>query len=173
MTSGSANLAEDGLEEALRRANRARAVPVFLLTAVDSLGEFHGLAVTSCGELPGVRPALMVAINRSASAWPAVLQSKQFCLNGLHVDQVDLLDPFCHPHQRERRFRGDGWDVGPGGLPWLRTALSNLFCEIAAIHFHGEHALCIGNIFAAVAADETCAGEPLIWRNGAALRLRQ
>lgn len=159
------------LEEVLRRAKRSTAVSVSLLTTHDEYGRFSGLAVTSFAQLSNMPPAMMVSMDRNASTYPILVSTRAFCLNMIHSGQIEVFAPFCRSDRRAHRFSATDWKVGAEGLPYLESALINLFCVVDEIHAFGDHAAFFGRIVAAMATRNADGADPLIWRNGAAIRL--
>lgn len=77
----------------------------------------HGIAVTTAVPFSTYRPAMIVAVKHSASAYPAILDSNYFCLNQIAADEIDLLDRFSRSDRRTSRFATGCWSVGPFCLP--------------------------------------------------------
>lgn len=158
--------------ESLRRALRGTAVTVSILTTRDRAGVNHGIAVTTAVPFSTHRPAMIVAVKHSASAYPAIRDSNYFCLNQIGADEIDLLDKFSRSDLRASRFSSGRWSLGPHSLPYLDTATTNYFCDVQGAHAHEDQTVFIGRIVG-VRLDDGASGlrEPLMWINGRAARL--
>jgi flavin reductase (DIM6/NTAB) family NADH-FMN oxidoreductase RutF len=167
------NQAEFG--EKLRKGFRASAISVSLLTTRDDEGRYHGLAVTSAAPLSMSLPSIMVAVNQSASAYPAIQDSCFFCLNHITSNDMELLDRFCRSDMRASRFASYAWRCGLHGLPYLETATSSFFCRVIGSHDYGDHTVFVGKIEGVWLKDHGAARDPapLIWMNGAPRRLAE
>jgi len=171
MTNATVVEADRDFAEKLRKSMRASAISVSLVTARDVDGSRHGMAVTSATSLSMDPPSMMVAINRSASSHPVIQRSGAFCLNLIHTGQMEMLDIFCRSDMRAVRFSSDEWKAGAYGLPYLDTAIANLFCRVEQAHDYGTHTVFFGRIEDIRTAAAIEAADPLIWINGAPAQL--
>lgn len=158
--------------DSLRMALRATAVNVSILTTRDRAGVNHGIAVTTAVPFSAYRPAMIVAVKHSASAYPAICDSSYFCLNQIAADDIDLLDRFSRSDLRSSRFTSGRWSVGPFDLPYLDSAMTSFFCDVQGAHAHEDQTVFIGRIggvrLGRKGPDER---DPLMWINGRAARL--
>jgi len=171
---GLALLCSDGdaeFSESLRTALRGTPVNVSILTTRDRAGVSHGLAVTTAVPFSTQRPAMIVAVKHSASAYPAIRDCSYFCLNQIAADEIDLLDRFSRSDLRSSRFATGRWSTGPHGLPYLDSATACFFCDVQGAHAHEDQTVFIGRIVG-VRLGRTDIGdsEPLMWVNGRAAR---
>lgn len=158
--------------ESLRKALRGTPVNVSILTTRDRAGVNHGLAVTTAVPFSTYRPAMIVAVKHSASAYPAICDCSYFCLNQIAADEFDLLDRFSRSDLRSSRFTSGRWSVGPFGLPYLDSAMTCFFCDVQGAHAHEDQTVFIGRIAGVrLGGDEAEERDPLIWINGRAARL--
>jgi len=158
--------------EKLRMALRGTPVNVSILTTRDRAGISHGLAVTTAVPFSTYRPAIIVAVKHSASAYPAIRDSSYFCLNQIAADEIDLLDRFSRSDLRAQRFASSRWSTGPHGLPYLDSATACFFCDVQGAHAHEDQTVFIGRIVGVRnSRDGNDQREPLIWINGGAARL--
>lgn len=158
--------------ESLRTALRGMPVNVSILTTRDRDGVNHGLAVTTAVPFSTHRPAMIVAVKHSASAYPAIRDRNYFCLNQIAADEIDLLDRFSRSDLRAQRFSTGRWSEGPYGLPYLDSATACFFCDVQGAHAHEDQTVFIGRIVGArIGGDGNDQREPLIWINGRAARL--
>ncbi len=158
--------------ENLRMALRGTPVNVSILTTRDRAGVSHGLAVTTAVPFSTYRPAIIVAVKHSASAYPAICDSSYFCLNQIAADEIDLLDRFSRSDLRASRFATGRWSTGLHGLPYLDSATACFFCDVQGAHAHEDQTVFIGRIVGVRnGRDGNDQREPLIWINGRAARL--
>lgn len=160
-------------DESIRRALRSTAVTVSLLTTRDSKGRYHGLAVTAAVPFSTQSPSIVVAVQRSASAYSAILEGGEFCLNQISSSDIELLDSFCRSDLRETRFSSPAWRPGHSGLPYLETANTSFFCKVRGAHNYDDQTIFVGKIEAIRLNERIALGDqaPLIWINGGPVRL--
>ena len=164
---------DSGFGDAVRRALRGSAVNVLLLTTRDRKGHCHGLAVTTAVPFCSKRPAMIVAVRQTASAYPAIRESGRFCLNQVSIDDMDLLNRFSRSDLRASRFTTSQWTEGPHGLPCLAQSALCFFCDVQGAHGHEDQTVFIGRIEAVrLAKGHPGPGRhPLVWINGRAAGL--
>ena len=161
--------ATETLTETFRASMRVFAGTVCLLTARDTQGGFHGMAVSSAGSLSMDPPSMMVAVNRGTSIHPVISQTGFFCLNLLVQRHAPLLERFSRSDLRDQRFAGDHWYAGRDGLPVLKGALAAHMCSVAQSHDFGTHTVFFGRVTAVeTQMIDSADTAPIIWLNGAA-----
>jgi flavin reductase (DIM6/NTAB) family NADH-FMN oxidoreductase RutF len=108
--------------------------------------DISGMTVTSVSSLSVDPPSLIVAINRSSSAWPLLKQCGFFGVNILNADQLDIAERFTGRTglKGADRFTGAEWITGASGVPLLVGALAALDCEVEDIVERHSHAIVIG-----------------------------
>jgi flavin reductase (DIM6/NTAB) family NADH-FMN oxidoreductase RutF len=155
------------VSEAFRASMRLVASSVSLVTARDADGEWHGMAVTSAGSLSMEPPSMMVAVNRTASIHPVILQTGRFTLNLIDESHSKLMEPFARSDMRHRRFVSDDWmAVGLGG-PVLKDALCSHVCSVAETHEFGTHTVFFGIVDDVILSDHKAQQPaPVLWLNG-------
>jgi len=121
-----------------------------------------GLAASAIIPVAMDPPSMLVSINRSASAHPAIVLAGQFCVNLLHVEQRDLVETFGSSALRDRRFESALWDLA-GDLPRLSSAAASICCRVRQRTVFGTHELFIGEV-TGIALDRSA--EPLAWLEG-------
>jgi flavin reductase len=137
--------------EALKSIWRGYAGTVTVIAT--SLGDQRvAMVVTSVTSVSLEPPALLVCVNKSASAHDALLERRAFTAAILSADNIDLGAHIARASQEERFQRGH-WDVvkteGPlNGLPIIRDAQANLFCEIDRVFEYGTHSLLVSRVAA-------------------------
>lgn len=155
------------VKESFRTSMRITAASVSLITATDSDGGYHGMAVTSAVSLSMDPPSMLVAVNRSASIHPIIMSSGRFCLNLMGDTHFDLLESFSRADLRDRRFLPEHWVEGPDGLPVLRGALASQVCSVADAHHYKTHTIFVGmveHVLLPTPTEERLV--PLVWMNG-------
>lgn len=155
------------ISEAFRASMRLVASSISLVTARDASGEWHGMAVTSAGSLSMEPPSMMVAVNRTASIHPVILQSGRFTLNLMDEAHAALLEPFARSDMRDQRFASDNWvEAGLGG-PVLKGALCSHVCTVAETHEFGTHTVFFGTVDDVILPDHPAqTPAPILWLNG-------
>jgi flavin reductase (DIM6/NTAB) family NADH-FMN oxidoreductase RutF len=156
------------LAEAFRAAMRGVASTVFLVTTRDEAGP-HGMAASAVISVSMEPPAMLVAVNRSASIGPVLGRTRQFCVNILAEEHDDVVAPFSDSSRRRERFSGEAWAMSEEGLPYLRSAQSALFCTVDAELEYGTHTLFVGRVVRVAAG---LGGSPLVWFKGGPAEIR-
>lgn len=147
-------------------------VNVSILTTQDRSGINHGLAVTTAVPFSTHRPAMIIAVKHSASAYPAIRDRNYFCLNQIAADEIELLDRFSRSDLRSQRFASGRWSEGPYGLPYLDNATACFFCDVQGAHAYEDQTVFIGRIVGVrLVSGDNDRRAPLIWLNGRAARL--
>lgn len=166
---------EPEFSEGLRSAMRGTPVNVSILTTRDRAGVRHGLTVTTAVPFSTYRPAIIVAVKHSASAYPAIRDRSYFCLNQITSGDIDLLDRFSRGELRSQRFSSSKWTDGPFELPYLESATACFFCDVQGAHAHEDQTVFIGRIVGVKRPRDDIEGidqrDPLIWINGRAARI--
>ena len=146
-----------------REGMRQLAAAVSII-ACASNGVRNGLTATAVMSLSVDPPSLSIAINKSASALPLLLQSGAFSVNVLCYEQTHIARKFASSTIRgEDRFDGATWMELETGSPILTTAAAAFDCCIDQTIEYGTHLLLIGSIKAIhVNPDE----KPLLYVDG-------
>ncbi|MGB7373000.1 flavin reductase family protein [Pontixanthobacter sp.] len=156
------------LARLLRSAMRRLPGPVSIVTTHDvAAREPAGMAASAVVPVSMEPPSMMVAVNRQSRCHSAIEGQGRFCINLLGTDQTALVDPFSNPAKRSERFSVADWNYADE-IPFLPSAIANLFCEVHATLIHGTHELFVGNVYdvklrLAVGAEEA---DPLGWMEG-------
>lgn len=160
-----------GIVALMKPAMRRLPSGIALITAQDpETGKPVGLAASSVISVSMEPPSMLVSINRSASAWPVIERTNQFCINLLSRDHRNLVQTFSSATHRHARFSEGAWEVGPDGVPFLTDSLASLFCRTAVSQHFGTHAVCIGEVIDVRLGE---GDEPLVWLNGTFAEARQ
>lgn len=127
----------------LRDAFGAFATGVTVVTARSPDGGRVGLTANSLTSVSLDPPLLLFCPARTASALPAMRQTRRFAVNILAVDQQAVADRFARRDvDRFAEAVWDDWD----GLPILAGALANFACTLFAEHDGGDHVVIIGRV---------------------------
>lgn len=156
-----------------KESMRAVAASVSLVTVRAAEGSFHGMAVTSATSLSMDPPSMLVAVNKSASIHPVILEVGRFCLNLLSERQTEMLECFSRSDMRDKRFASQDWIEGPGGQPILKNALFVHVCSVVAAHDFGTHTVFFGKVEQVITPDQSAERSPIIWLNGGRVSVSQ
>lgn len=151
------------LAAVFKQAMRQLAGGVALISTVHE-GVRHGLTVTAVTSLTMDPPALLVSVNRHASAFDALEKSKRFCVNLLTHEQAELAGAFARKPDGDARFLNGTWREGPLGLPVLENAVASIVCRLHEQVVYGTHAILIGAVEHLEIASEPV--PPLIYLSG-------
>jgi flavin reductase (DIM6/NTAB) family NADH-FMN oxidoreductase RutF len=113
---------------------------------------------------------LLVAVNKTASAYATLLAEERFSVNVLSDGQQWIADRFAGRDGRKgaERFEGANWTALATGAPALEEALVVFDCALEETIERHSHGLLIGRIKAVRVAER--AGSLVYW-NGAYAQL--
>ncbi len=154
----------DDVAAAFRVAMRSFAGIVTLITTRTADGEWRGMAATAVTSVSMEPPICLVCVNRTASLYPTLMATRQFCINAMHQDHHALMPGFTKPEHRDSRFRSGPWRQGRDGIPYLDGAQSNIFCAIDSIVSKGSHDVVFGRVREVMTRAD---GDPLLYSDGA------
>ena len=146
-----------------KQAMRQLAGGVALISTVYE-GVRHGLTVTAVSSLTMDPPALLISVNRHASAFDALVKSGKFCVNLLSHEQADLAGAFARKPDGDARFLNGTWHEGALGLPVLENAVASIACRLHDQVAYGTHAILIGAVAHLEIGSEPVS--PLIYLSG-------
>jgi flavin reductase (DIM6/NTAB) family NADH-FMN oxidoreductase RutF len=115
---------------------------VAIVTA-RSCGRPYGMTMTAVMSLTLEPPALLIAVNQSASMAPLLVEGAEFCVNLLHANHHAMCEQFSALPSAER-FSVGTWADGRAGLPFLPDAEAAIFCTVGPCHMFGTHRMVIG-----------------------------
>jgi len=121
--------------------------------------DISGMTVTSVTSLSIKPPALIVAVNRSASSWPLIRRHGFFGVNILSADQLDIAERFSGKDglKGAARFADADWFTRASGAPLLTGALAAIDCEVEEIVERHSHAIVIGRVLDVVVSPRSAA----------------
>lgn len=136
---------EETLQDGFRQAMRRLAGGVALVSTVHE-GVRHGMTVTAVTSLTMDPPALVVSVNRHASAFEALLRSGTFCVNLLTQQHADLAVAFSRKPDGDARFANGAWRMNDHNLPSLDGSIASITCRVHDTVEFGTHAILIGAV---------------------------
>ncbi|SAK51441.1 flavin reductase-like, FMN-binding [Caballeronia calidae] len=137
--------AAEALQTSFRQAMRRLAGGVALVSTVHD-GVRHGMTVTAVTSLTMDPPALVVSVNRHASAFDALVMSGRFCVNLLTQQHADLAVAFSRKPDGDARFANGAWRTNDAGLPALDGSVAAISCRLHDLVEFGTHAILIGAV---------------------------
>jgi flavin reductase len=157
------------IEARLKRVLRLMPAPVGIVTSFEPGGDAPvGLAMSALMPVSLEPPAMAICVNRSGSAYDAMLRAGRFCINLLHAEQGSHLTPFADQAAREARFTQSDWKrhvhARHDGVWYIEGAPAALFCTVRERLSHGTHDILVGEVDDIITSDiEQIVG----WANGA------
>jgi flavin reductase (DIM6/NTAB) family NADH-FMN oxidoreductase RutF len=127
----------------LRDAFGCFATGVTVVTGRGTDGVSVGLTANSFTSLSLDPPLLLFCPAKSASALPALRETKRFAINVLHRDSESVANRFAT--RNVDRFADAVWEDWDG-LPILGDALASFACTLHAEHDGGDHIIMVGRI---------------------------
>ncbi len=124
--------------EGFRQALRRFASGVTVVASIAEDGTPRGIVMTAVMSLSFDPPSMLIAINRSASLFPAVEHSGRFSINVVGSGSKDWCHAFATSDVGER-FAADDWIYDENCVPLLRAALSSIVCDVDQAEPFGSH----------------------------------
>jgi flavin reductase (DIM6/NTAB) family NADH-FMN oxidoreductase RutF len=147
----------------LKQVLRHMPAPVGLVTSYDTnTGEPVGLAMSALMPVSLDPCAMAICVNRSGSAYGAMIQAGRFCINLLGPDLAHHMRPFADPAARDERFVHADW-AEHGRIRFIRCAPASIFCTIRQTSSFGTHDLLVGEVDEIIGSGTS---EILGWANG-------
>jgi flavin reductase len=149
-----------------RNGMRRLAGGVCILTSEHN-GQPAGLTATAVTSLSVDPPRLLACVNKKASAYPVIEQSKTLCVNVLTAEEVSFARRFAGMVPGVAgadRFAEGLWCEPEGGAPALKSALVSFQCRIAETVPASTHVILICDVMGVVLGQADAM--PLIYVNG-------
>lgn len=110
--------------------------------------EISGMTVSSVSSLSADPPALIVSVNRSASALALMRSYGFFGVSILTSDQLHIAERFSGKDglKGADRFATSRWITGISGVPLLADALAAIDCKVEETIERHSHAIVIGRV---------------------------
>ena len=112
-------------------------------------------------------PLVLICIEKSASAYPALTSSAGFVVNILSAGQEQIARRFAIVDID--RFEGVGYSRTQTGVAVLDDVLGVIECNVQARHDAGDHTIIVGEVEAARAGT----GSPLLYYRGGYAQLER
>jgi flavin reductase len=119
-----------------------------------------GFAATAVCSVTDSPPTLLVCLNRSSSAYPAVSANQVLCVNTIGHAHEELSRLFGGKTPVLERFQAATWSALETGSPVLDTAIVSFDCRVKTIADGGTHDILICEV---VAIQENEGGHALIY----------
>ncbi len=120
------------------------ATGVAIVTARDAQGNPVGMTASSFSSTSLVPPLISIAVDRAATAHPALLVAPSFVVNILAEGQEALSRRFASG--LADRFDGVGWHSGDGGEVLLDGAMAHISCRRWGVVGAGDHTVFFGEV---------------------------
>lgn len=138
-------MAQDLFRTEFRRAMRRLTSAVTVITTAHEQRRY-GMTATAVTSVSADPPSLLICINRAASLHEPLIRSGRFCVNILEAEQTCVANAFSGGVPQEIRFAQGQWAADAVGVPFLRDAQANIFCEADALSSYGTHSIIIGKV---------------------------
>ncbi len=158
-----AEMMDTDVEHSFRAAMRRHASGVGIVTTSHA-DRWFGMTATAIMSLSMDPPSLAMGINQCASMHDSLIDRQAFCVNLLHVSQVDVGDAFARMPSEDRFSAGDWCTDAASDLPYLSGAQAQIFCRLSSVVEFGTHSILIGEVL-----ETRCRADidPLLYVNGA------
>lgn len=154
---------KEDLSAGLKAGMRRLAASVCIISLTDKHGVPHAMTATAVTSLSDNPPALLVCVNKNATAYAALLERQSFCVNVLNQSQAEL-SVHCASKAEADRFSKGFWKSHTDGLLYLADAEANFFCSNDKIVEYGSHIVAIGKLTEVFTGDSVVA--PLLYVDG-------
>ena len=159
---------KDDLSAGLKAGMRRLAASVCIISLKDKQGVPHAMTATAVTSLSDNPPALLICVNKNATAYAALRDAQPFCINVLHQSQQEL-SVHCASKSEDGRFAKGNWQTHTSGLPYLADAEVNFFCvsdttESKRVMEYGSHLMAIGKLTEVFTAEGDTS--PLLYADG-------
>lgn len=152
------------IEQAFRRVMRVTGANVSLVSCRSATGATRVTTVSTAATLSARLPSALVAFPGDDPAAEPILGQTPFCLNLLAREHACLVDTAFSAWSPDPALPG-AWEDGPGGIPFLSSALANVFCRVSERLEHRGHVIVIGAV-THIECDPAEERMPLIWLHG-------
>ncbi len=155
-------MAQELFRDDFRKAMRRLTSAVTVITAVHDQRRY-GMTATAVTSVSADPPSLLICINRAASLHEPLIRTGRFCVNILEADQTGVATAFSGGVPQDIRFAEGHWSSDDAGVPFLRDAQANIFCEADAMSSYGTHSIIVGKVSAVQIAGRVT---PLLYQDG-------
>lgn len=153
-------VASRDLDKAEYRNAMSRLGAAVNIVTTDGPGGPAGFAATAVCSVTDSPPTLLVCLNRSSSAYPAVNANGVLCVNTLERGHEDLSRLFGGKTPMKDRFEAATWSTLATGAPVLDDCLVSFDCKVKTVADGGTHDILICEV---VAIREMSGGQALVY----------
>lgn len=144
---------KDDMSAGLKAGMRRLAASVCIITLKDNKGVAHAMTATAVTSLSDNPAALLVCVNRQATAYAPLMDHQPFCVNVLNQTQADL-SVHCSSKVEDGRFSKGNWrEHAETRLPYLADAEVVFFCLNDRLVEYGSHLIAVGKLTEVITAD--------------------
>lgn len=154
------SLASQELRKTEYRNAMSRLGAAVNIVTTDGPGGLAGFAATAVCSVTDSPPTLLVCLNRSSSAYPAVSANGVICVNTLERDHEDLSRLFGGKTPVKDRFDAAKWSTLSTGAPVLDDCLVSFDCKVKTVADGGTHDILICEV---LAIREKSGGQALVY----------
>ena len=140
---------------------------VTVVTTKAPDGSDSGMTVSAFSSVSLEPPLVLICIEKTASAYEALIESTGFVVNILSASQEQIARRFAIVDID--RFEGIGYSRSQNGFAVLDDALGLIECSTVAQHDAGDHTVIVGEVEAARAGT----GTPLLYYRGGYAQLER
>ena len=130
---------------------------VTIVTTSDAQARATGLTVSAFSSVSLDPPLILVCVDHKSQTYPALLESGQFAVNVLTVDQEAISQRFAST--RLDKFDDVPFTRGHLGVPLIDGALVHVECLTVGTYQGGDHTIFLGQVEHAAVGK----GEPLLY----------
>ncbi len=136
---GSDSAAPVPVDAAAYREAMSRVASAVHLITTDGPGGRAGFTASAVCSVSDGPPTLLVCINRSSSAYAALVRNGRLCVSTLGEGHETVAALFGGRTPMDERFAAATWRRLRGGVPALSDALVSFDCRIVERHAVGTH----------------------------------
>jgi flavin reductase (DIM6/NTAB) family NADH-FMN oxidoreductase RutF len=105
----------------------------------------HAMTASSVVSLSLDPPSMLVCVNRDASIHSILDKDRDFCINILSKDQINLANLCSSPDNEDSRFNSEEWSL-MNGVPYNTQSSANIFCRCFDSFSHTSHTVFFGEV---------------------------
>ena len=138
-----------------------------MVTTKAADGSDQGMTVSAFCSVSLEPPLVLICIEKTASAWDALINTPGFVVNILSASQEQIARRFSIIDID--RFEGVGYSRSQNGFAVLDDVLGVIECNTFAMHDAGDHTIIVGEVEATRAEK----GTPLLYYRGGYAQLER
>ncbi|MDP6969282.1 MAG: flavin reductase family protein, partial [Gammaproteobacteria bacterium] len=129
-----------------RNALASFATGVTVITCLDANGKPVGATASSFNSVSMDPPLILWSITKTANSADAFINAKEFVVNVLSTEQIDLSNQFSRSNSD--KFKGVETATGIGQVPMLAGSVTCFQCKSWATYDGGDHEIIVGEVVA-------------------------